>query len=98
MERPTSYRRDYYFYWIQYQIVRVSYEYFIGYQKLHTCTQNDLYRATSVKYWGVFEVKNRRKDAASSVKLVSTIAAWASPKKGGQNQVSGRVSVHFLHA
>ena len=34
-----------------------------------------------------------RKDMASSVKLVSSIGAYASPKKGGRNHVSGRISV-----
>ena len=33
------------------------------------------------------------KDMASSRNLVSTIGALASPKLGGRNQVSGRVSV-----
>ena len=32
---------------------------------------------------------------ASSMNLVSTIGAQASPKKGGRNQVSGRVSVPY---
>ena len=38
------------------------------------------------------------KDMASSINLVSTIGVQASPKMGGRNQVSGRVSVPFLHA
>ena len=35
---------------------------------------------------------------ASSRNLVSTIGALASPKMGGRNQVSGRVSVPCWHA
>ena len=38
------------------------------------------------------------KDMASSRNLVSTIGAQASPKKGGRNQVFGRVRVPCLHA
>ena len=38
------------------------------------------------------------KDMASSRNLVSTIGALASPKMGGRNQVSGRVSVPCWHA
>ena len=37
--------------------------------------------------------KKSNKDTASSRNLVSTIGAQASPKKEGQNQVSGRISV-----
>ena len=38
------------------------------------------------------------KDMASSRNLVSTIGAQASPKKGGRNQVSGRVSIPWCLA
>ena len=38
------------------------------------------------------------KDMASSRNLVSTVGALASPKMGGRNQVSGRVSVPCWHA
>ena len=39
-----------------------------------------------------------KKDMASLKNLVSTFGAQASPKKGGRNQVSGRVSVPCWHA
>ena len=47
----------------------------------------------SRKYQGVFEVKSRVKTWQVRGNLVSTIGALASPKMGGRNQVSGRVSV-----
>ena len=52
--------------------------------------------AKSKKYQGVFDVKS--KDMASSRNMFSTIGVQASPKIGGRNQVSGRVSVLCWHA
>ena len=43
-------------------------------------------------------VEKSSKDMARSRNLVSTIGALASPKMGGRNQVSERVSVPCWHA